>query len=202
MQVSQLGKKLIGPEEPEAQQNSPDNIRCPVDTCYQSPAHHKHRKCDHKHSGRLPDKRFLDPPVNLELQGRHHAQDQKRCRRGVRSLQNAVYKDRPVIDGHHFKEQITKYYQNIVKPQKYNVPIDPEKASPFDQLDRSKCRKTRANDDRDKPEPIRDRVQSQVDSGKIMKPQIEGRKANLSSIWSDRLHVNSRDQERPQHESS
>ena len=202
MQVSQLGKILIEPEEPETQQKSPKNIRCPVNACCQSPNHHERRKCDHKHGGRIPSKGFPDPPVNLELQGRHHAQDQERCRRGVRSLQNAVYQDRPVIDGHHFKEQVTKYYQNIVKPQKYNIPIDPEKASPFDQLDCSKSRKTQANCDWDKPEPIRNRVQGQVDSGKIMKPQIEGRKANLSSIWSDRLHVNSRDQERPQHESS
>ena len=158
MRISQLGKILIEPEEPKAQQYSPDNICCPMNTCCQSPDHHEHRKCDHKRGGHIPSKRFLDPSVNLELQGRHHTKNQKCCRRGVRSLQNAVYQDRPVIDGHHFKEQVTKYYQNIVNPQEYNIRIDPEKTSPFDQLDRSESRKTQANCDWDKPEPICNRV--------------------------------------------
>ena len=108
--------------------------------------------------------------------------------------------DRPVVDRDHLKNQVTKDHQNVIQPQKNDVRIDPEQASPPDELKDADDSKAHADGNGDKSQPIRNRVYGHMYARKMMKPKVERRKADLCSVRANCLHVNAPDQRRPQQE--
>ena len=105
-----------------------------MDARHQSADNHKSREQAGKNACGGPDPDAADPARQLEFQRRHHAEHQQRGGRRIGRLHHPVDGDRPVIDGHHFKEQVARDDQDIVKAQQQNVCVHPQQASAPDPL--------------------------------------------------------------------
>ena len=75
---------------------------------------------------------------------------------------------------------------------------NPDEALPPDKLKDADDSKAQADGNGNESQPICDRVCSHMYACQLMKPKVEGRKADLCPVWARRLYVNTPNQCRPQ----
>ena len=169
-----------------------------MDARNQPPDDQKRRKQSCKSTDSSSDCGAFASPVNLQLQRWHDAQHQQRCGGGIRGLQPTLDPNRTVVDGNSLEKQIAENDEGVITPQQKDIRIDlPQVFSP-EELDQAESAKAEADADRYKAEPIGYRVKVHVYAGQTVKPQVERRKADFSSVWSCFLYVDQQDQNRPQ----
>ena len=82
-----------------------------------------------------------------------------------------------MIDNDYFKEKIDRYHNDVEYAECENASVNEQQTFPFDPLHKTEHGKSKGDGDRDKPCPIRNRVQRHVHARQCVHVAVQRGKA-------------------------